>query len=132
MATITKKIQLGAAPTTAWDALRDYGAVHERVAPGFVVGSTVEGDDRIVTFASGAVARERLVSIDDDRRRLVYSVVESPLGFSHHQASVEIVDTGVSGCRLVWTADVLPHDVAPVVDGLMEEGARAIAHALAG
>ena len=133
MASIHQDIQLGVTPDEAWAAVRDFGAVHVRVAPGFVTDTRLDGDDRIVTFHTGAVATERLVTVDDRRRRLVYSVVDSPLGFSHHQASVEIVDGSASeGCRLRWTADVLPGAVAPVVDGLMAQGAAAIARALAG
>jgi Polyketide cyclase / dehydrase and lipid transport len=92
MASIHQDIQLGVTPDEAWAAVRDFGAVHERVASGFVIDARREGNDRVVTFHTGATARERLVTIDDERRRLVYSVVESQLGFAHHQASVEVVD----------------------------------------
>jgi hypothetical protein len=104
------------------------------VAPGFVTDSRLEGDDRVVTFAMGGVATERLVTADDDRRRLVYDVVESPLGASHHRATVEVVEAGggATGCRVVWTADVVPDELGPLVDGLMAQGAVAIARALAG
>lgn len=132
MASIHKDIKVGTAPQDAWDALRDYGAVHERVAPGFVTDTRLDDDDRIVTFANGAVARERLVTVDDERRRLVYTVVDGPLGAAHHQASVEVLDVveGSAGCRLVWTTDVLPDELAPVIDGMMEQGAAAITRAL--
>ena len=92
MVSISKDIRVDASAGEAWDALRDFGAVHQRVAPGFVVDASVEGPDRVVTFASGAQARERLVTLDDDRRRLVYTVVDGPLGATHHQASVEVRD----------------------------------------
>jgi hypothetical protein len=131
MASIQQDIQLGVGAERAWAAVRDFGAVHVRVAPGFVTDSRLDGDDRIVTFHTGAVATERLVTIDDDRRRLVYSVVDSPLGFTHHQASVEIVGGG-DACRMRWTADVLPDTIAPLVDGLMAQGAAAIARAMVG
>jgi hypothetical protein len=134
MASIRKVIPLGAGPQDAWEALCDFGAVHERVAPGFVTGLRWDGDDRIVTFANGAEAQERLVSADDGLRRLVYAVVRSDMGFTHHQASVEVLDAaaGAAGCRLAWTTDLLPDELAPVVDGLMDEGAAAIARALGG
>ena len=133
MASIHQDIQVGVPPEQAWDALRDFGAVHQRVAPGFVTATRLDGDDRVVTFFTGDVARERLVSVDDARRRLVYTVVESQLGLLHHQASVEVLDgDGAAGCRLAWTADVLPDEIAPVVGGLMEQGAAAIARAMAG
>jgi Polyketide cyclase / dehydrase and lipid transport len=132
MASIHQDIQLGVTSHEAWAAVRDFGAVHLRVAPGFVIDACRDGDERIVTFHTGATARERLVTIDDERRRLVYSVVQSQIGFAHHQASVEIVDADEAGCRLLWTADVLPDTVAPIVNGLMEQGAAAMVRALAG
>lgn len=133
MASIRKDIHVEAPPETAWDALRDFGAVHQRVAPGFVVDTQCDGSDRVVTFASGAVARERLVTLDDDHRRLVYTVVDGPLGAAHHQASVEVFgddDGRHAGCRLVWVTDVLPDRLADPIEGMMEQGAAAIARAL--
>ena len=56
MATIRKEIALDARPDDVWAALRDFHAVHERLAPGFVTESRPDGDARIVTFANGAVA----------------------------------------------------------------------------
>jgi hypothetical protein len=133
MASIIKVITVAAPVDDVWEAVRDYGAVHERVAAGFVIATELDGRDRIVTFASGAVARERLVTLDDDRRRLVYSVVDSALGCTHHQASV-VVDAAADGhgCRFTWTTDVLPDELAPALDGLMEAGARAIRATLTG
>ena len=133
MASIHKDIEVAAPAHDAWDALREYGAVHKRVAAGFVVDAYVEGDDRVVTFASGAQARERLVTLDDERRRLVYTVVDGPLGATHHQASVEVVDGEDGpdrGCTLLWTTDVLPHHLAPAIDALMDQGAAAMARTL--
>ncbi len=142
MATIRKDIHLDVDPQSAWDAVRDYGALHHRLANGFVIASELDdtGDalDRVVTFGNGAVARERLISVDDERRRLVYSVVDSALGFTHHQATVEIVSAPLASaaarhsCTFVWTSDVLPHALAPIIDQLMNAGAAAIARTLSG
>jgi hypothetical protein len=136
MASVQKEINVSARATDAWDALRDFGAVHRRVAPGFVVDTQLDGRDRLVTFAGGAVARERLVTADDRRRRLVYTVMDGPLGATHHQASVEVLDdpggAGGPGCRLVWITDVLPDALAAPIERLMDEGVAAIARALAG
>ncbi len=36
MASIRREISIAADPAEVWDAIRDVGAVHRRVAPGFV------------------------------------------------------------------------------------------------
>lgn len=131
MTSISKDIDVPTSAAEVWDAMRDYGAVHERVAPGFVIDARMDATDRVISFASGATARERLVSLDDRRRRLVYTVVEGGLAFEHHQGSVEVLDAerGANGCRVIWTTDFLPDELAPAIEGLMSEGAAAIARA---
>ncbi len=120
MATIRKVIQLTASAEDVWAALRDYGNVHKRIAPGFVTACQMEGDDvRVVTFANGSTAHERLVSTDDKLRRLCYTIKSDRM--THHSASAEIVPEG-KGCKFIWTTDVLPGELAPYIDGQMQEG----------
>jgi hypothetical protein len=52
MASIRKEIRIDARSEDVWDAIRDVGAIHRRLAPGFVVDTKLEGDARIVTHAS--------------------------------------------------------------------------------
>jgi hypothetical protein len=83
-----------------------------------------------VTFFNGAVAREVLVGIDDEQRRLVYSVVESGLGCTHHNAAARIVAGGDGTTRFEWTVDVLPDELAAPIGALMDGGLSAIKHTL--
>ena len=131
MGSIIKSIDVRSGTREVWEALCDFGALHERLVPGFVVGARLDGRDRVITFASGAVATERLVSADPERRRLVYAVVDGGLPFDHHQSSVEVVESDdfEKGCRIVWTTDLLPDHLDPVVDSLMNEGAAAMLRA---
>src|SRR5215213_4465325 len=101
MATIIKETQVEAPAEAVWAALRDFGAVHERLAPGFVVDTHLEDGVRTVTFGNGAVAREALVGVDDRARRLAYTVVESGLGFTHHNASATVVAESDGSSRFV-------------------------------
>ena len=121
MASIRKEILIEARPEAVWDAVRDVGAVHERLAPGFVVDTRLEDGARIVTFASGLVARELIVDVDDDARKLVWAVVGSPR-LTHHNASMQVFADGERRSRVVWIADVLPNEIAGYIAGLIEEG----------
>lgn len=96
MASIRNDIPISAPADKVWDAVRDFGALHERLAPGFVTACTLDGDARIVTFANGSVAREVLVDCDDAR------------------------------CRLVWIIDVLPNELAAYIQGQTKEAVGAI------
>ena len=129
MASIHKEILLAANPGAVWDVVRDIGAVHTRFAPGFVTDTTMDGDDRIVTFANGFVAREVIVDVDERRRRLAYSVRSERI--SHHNASFEVLAEG-QGSRLVWIADVLPQAAGETVGAMMEDGLQAAKRALDG
>jgi hypothetical protein len=91
-------------PEWAWDAIRDVGAVHKRLAPGFVVDTRLEDGARIVTFATGLVARERIVDVDDHTRRLAWAVVQSKR-LTHHNASLQVLADGEAHSRIVWIAD---------------------------
>ena len=131
MASIRKEISIDARPADVWAALSDFGAVHQRLAPGFVTNTRLEADDiRVVTFVNGAVAREVLVDMDQETRRLVYTVVEGPLGSTHHNATAQVFGDGDGRSRFVWIADVLPDDVAGTVGALMEQGIGVIKRTL--
>jgi len=70
MASIRLEMNLRADPWNVWDAVRDVGAIHTRLAPDFVTDTRLEGDARIVTFANGMTAKELIVDVDDAARRL--------------------------------------------------------------
>jgi hypothetical protein len=129
MASIRKEILLDAPASDVWDAVRDFGALHTRLVPGFVLDTRFDGEARIVTFANGTVARELLVDCDDTRRRLVYAVISERV--QQHSASVQIIASGDTGCRMVWITDVLPHEVAPYISGQMDLGVAAVQRAFA-
>lgn len=102
----------------AWAALRDFGQVHTKVAPGFLTALKMDQSDRIVTFFNGLVARERLVTLDDAGMRLVYTIVDG--GASHYSAAVQVVAEHAGRCRVVWTIDLLPNELAPAIAGMMD------------
>ena len=120
MATLRKQIALDAGAANVWAALRDFGAVHTRVAPGFLTKLEMDKGDRVLTFFNGLVARERLITVDDEDCRLVYAVVDGQP--THYNASVQVFPEG-GGSRVVWTIDLLPNELAPAIGGMMDHAA---------
>ena len=129
MASIHREVLIHAGAAEVWDAIRDVGAPHKRLAPGFLVDTLLEGDARVVTFANGLVARELIVDIDDQARRLVWAVVGGRL--THHNASLQVFPDGEERCRVVWIADLLPHELASTIGGLIEQGLGVMQQTLA-
>ena len=128
MTSIHKDIPIAAPASDVWDAVRDFGALHTRLVPGFVLDSRLDGDARIVSFSNGTVAREVLVDCDDARRRLVYAVISERV--KQHSASVQVISDAEASCRLRWTVDVLPHEIAPYISSQMDLGGAAAQKAL--
>lgn len=121
MASIHKEILVDARPEKVWAALRDVGALHERVVPGFVVDTRLEEGARVVTFGNGMVVRELIVDVDDDARRVVWAAVGGR--FTHHNASVQVFADGNGGSRLVWIADLLPDALAGEIRAMIDQAA---------
>jgi carbon monoxide dehydrogenase subunit G len=130
MATIRKEITVKATVEQAWDAMRDIGALHTRLVPGFVVDTKLEPGLRLVTFANGRVVRERIVTIDDGARRLVWSATGDRL--THHNASAQVLEDPDGHTRIVWVADLLPDALAGAIDQMMDHGMEAMRSALDG
>jgi Polyketide cyclase / dehydrase and lipid transport len=130
MASVRRDIFVEARPDDVWAAVADFGAPHERLVPGFVVECRLDGTDRIVTFFNGAVAREAFVDSDDEQRRLVWSVTESGLGLTHHNASAQVLAEPGGGTRFVWITDLLPHEAAVPIGQMMDRGIEVLKHTM--
>ena len=128
MASIHREVALRVDPAAAWEALRDVGALHRRLAVGFVTDVRLEPGPRIVTFANGLVARELIVDVSEADRRVVWSAAGGRM--THHNASAQIFPSGDGGTRFVWIADLLPDEVAPGVAAMMDQGLAAIKQTL--
>jgi hypothetical protein len=123
MACVRKELKIAATAEHVWAALADFGAVHKRLAPGFVTDCRLdEGGARIVTFGNGAVAREILIDCDDSSMRLVYAIVGGRL--TQHSASAQVFPESDGTCRFVWLADFLPNEFADYMGSQMELGAK--------
>src|SRR6476619_3568978 len=120
MASIHKEMEIDRSKEFVWDAIRDVGAIHKRLVPGFVVDCYLEGDSRIVTFANGMVVRELIVDVDDKTNRHSWSARGGSL--THHNASIQVFSDGDDKCHVVWIADLLPNEVAESIGQMIQHG----------
>ncbi|MEQ1648047.1 MAG: SRPBCC family protein [Hyphomicrobiaceae bacterium] len=129
MATVRKEIITKASLAAVWDALRDVGAPHIRMVPGFLVDTKLEpglndGDRpiaRTVTFGNGVILREPIIAIDEVNKRVVWSAEG---GTTTHYNSSVIAIASPEGTRVIWTSDFLPDSATPAIDAAMTMGSR--------
>ncbi|HEY7641791.1 MAG TPA: SRPBCC family protein [Steroidobacteraceae bacterium] len=124
MAAVHIETPIRAPAAQVWKALAATGDGHLAFA-GVLTACRMEREDlRIATFANGQTVKERIVSVEPQRMRIAYGVIESQ--FVHHSAAMQVIPRGEDECVFVWIADVLPHAAAAVITPLMEQGARAL------
>jgi len=128
MATIIREIEIGRSKEFVWDAIRDVGAIHKRLVPGFVIDCKLEGDWRTVTFANGMIVRELIVSVDDNICRHSWGARNELL--SHYNASIQVFSIDNSKCRVVWIADLMPNSVAGSIADMINQGLQTMKHTL--
>jgi hypothetical protein len=124
MATVQKTILTKASASGVWDAIRDIGALHTRLVPGFVKDTRLEPGARIVAFGNGMVLREPIVTIDDSSMRLVWSAEGGRT--THYNASVQVFAEDDGTSRVVWIGDFLPDGLAADMEVAMSAGASAM------
>lgn len=124
MASVRREIAIEIPAAQVWDALRDVGALHTRLAVGFVTDCRLDGDARVVTFANGMVAREVIIDVSESEQRVVWSAAGGRL--THHNASAQVFADGAGRSRLVWIADLLPNELAPAIALMIEQGTIAM------
>jgi len=123
MATIIEDIVVDGTPGETWDAVRDVGAVHIRLAPVFVTKAVYENGVRKITFGNGTEVFEPIVTLDEVRRRLVWTAQGGVT--THYNSSMQVVAEG-RGARIIWTVDFLPDSATPRIAAAMKAGVVAI------
>jgi len=128
MASIRKEIHTRAKPDEVWSALRDVGALHTRLVPGFVVDTKLDGDARIVTFGNGMTVREPILEVNDVTKRVAWAAVGGSL--THYNASAQVLPQSDGSSAVVWIADLLPDEAAPAIEQMMAQGAAVMKETL--
>jgi carbon monoxide dehydrogenase subunit G len=116
------EVSIDASPDEVWKLIRDFGTLDEWM-PG-VESCTLDGDVRTIGMM-GIEIKEQLRTLDDDKRVLAYSVVESPMGPDlQHTATLTVTPEG-NGSHVTWAVEVTPDEMLamflPVYEGSIGE-----------
>jgi hypothetical protein len=128
MATIRSELKTRARPSDVWSAIRDIGALHTRLVPGFVADTKLEPGARVVTFVDGRVLREPIVALDDEARRLVWTAESERV--RHYNAALQVSELADGLTSVVWTADYLPDDIGGFLSKAIEASMAAMQRSL--
>ena len=128
MGTIRSELKTRAPAAEVWSAIRDIGALHTRLAPGFVTDTKLEPGARVVSFADGRVLREPIVTLDDHARRLVWTAETERV--RHYNAALQVAEIADGMTSVVWIADFLPDDIGGALAKMIEAGMAAMQRSL--
>ena len=128
MATIRSEIRTLARSSEVWAAVRDIGALHTRLVPGFVTDTKLEPGARVVTFVNGVTLREPIVAVDDEARRLVWTHEGGRA--RHYNGALEVSELADGSTSVVWTADFLPDDIGGYLRQAIDAGMAAMQQSL--
>ncbi len=124
MASKTEQVTVAIDADRAWAALRDMGGAKALFAP-VLADSSIDGDVRTVRFANGMVLRERILDVDNARRRVAYTALDAP-GVTFHHASMQVVDAGPGRSEFIWITDAHPPEVIEQMSPLIQQGTQAL------
>ncbi len=113
MATIHLETELAVAPADLWASVKDVGGVSGLL--NIIAESSLDGDQRSCTLGDGASLTETILAVDDDNRRVAYTITDSPFPIEAHAASMQVFDAGDGRSTFRWITDIKPDALA---DGL--------------
>ena len=107
MASTNVQESVDASAAAVWQLLADFGGVQKIADPRFISNCECDGNEvgcvRTITLADGSSVRERLESVEQQSRRLSYSIVgEAPLPVKDYLATVKVTETGSDSCQVDW------------------------------
>lgn len=116
------EVSIDRSPDEVWKVVREFGGL-DTWMPG-VESCVVDGDVRTIGMM-GIEIKEKLRSLDDNARRISYSVVESPMGNMESHTATIAVDPEGSGSHVTWSVEVAPDELlglfVPVYEGSVVE-----------
>ncbi len=111
MTRVYRKSVIDAPISRVWEMVRDFnslplwlpGVTESRIEDG--KSSDEPGCVRNFQLASGDTLREQLLELDDEKRRCVYTILESPMALDDYVSEITLSeDAGGSRTLMEWSA----------------------------
>jgi hypothetical protein len=84
-----------------------------------ITESSLDGDQRSCLMGDGGSLTETILSVDDEEKRVAYTITDSPFPIEAHAASMQVVDAGDGKSTFQWITDVKPDGMADGLGPLM-------------
>lgn len=117
MATIYLETTLDVSPDKLWADVSDVGGVSGLLD--IITESSADGDKRTCTMADGGVLAETIFAIDNEHRRVGYTITDSPFPIEAHAASMQVIDAGNGKSAFRWITDVKPDALAEPLSSML-------------
>jgi hypothetical protein len=115
MTAVREQGELGAGIDEVWKLVGDFGGFVE--AMGLPVTMSGEGLGSTRTIELGGTNVERLEELDNDAKRLVYSLVSGPLPVKDYRSTMQLTPIDDGRTRLEWSSTFEP-DGIPEADAI--------------
>jgi hypothetical protein len=101
---IDERTEIAAPPEKVWGTIRSFERIEDYLP--LIESSSVEGEGvgakRVCVTQDGSRLEERLVALDDQRRRLTYSIISSPMPFENYLSTVGVDENRDGGSLVSW------------------------------
>jgi len=126
MTAVREEGQLGAAIDEVWKVVGDFGGFVEAMGVPVEVSGDGIGATRTIALGPSPTV-ERLEELDNDAKRLVYSMLEGPLPLENYVATMQLSAVDGGHTRLEWSSTFDPGamaegDAIQAVSGIYKGG----------
>ncbi len=116
-----------------WKVISDFGALNTFVEA--VVKCTTDGSEagaiRTLTLQDGGEVKERLLSLDNKKRILKYTISESPMPIENYEGKMEVKNLSDTKSEFIWSstfeaAEGTEQDMKKALSGLYSLGVEGL------
>lgn len=111
MTSVREEGELGAAIDEVWKIVGDFAGFVEAMGIPVEVSGEGVGSTRTITMG-GSATIERLETLDNDAKRLQYSLLQGPLPVENYLSTMQLSPIDEGRTRLEWSSEFEPAGIS--------------------